>query len=477
MADLIATIDDAIGDRIEAATRNHHRRRLGRLGWARAFEPDDGLWAAGDPPPRSGNSVEVLIDGGHAFPEMASVIREASSHVHIAGWFLSPDVRVSSDPPLTLKQLLAEVAHRVEVRLLLWAGAPIPTMRRSVRRVAENLADAAPVEFAVDSNERPLHCHHEKIIVVDDEVAFVGGLDLTTRNGDRFDSSKHRERGAIGWHDATTRLRGPIVADVAQHFRMRWGEVTGRTLPESAPPAPAGDVEAQILRTVPEKVYRAVPKGDFRILEAYVRAFSSAEHFIYIESQYLWSPEIAAVLRDKLANPPSDDFRMVIVLPSKANTGTDDTLGQLSELAEADHGGGNRLLACTLYARAADQAQPIYVHAKIGIVDDAWLTIGSANLNDHSLFNDTEMNVLVVNPVLARQTRHRLWAEHLETTLADVQGDVVTVVDTMWKPIATEQLRRQQGGESLTHRLARLPHLSKRSKRLVGPIQSLFLDG
>ena len=99
------------------------------------------------------------------------------------------------------------------------------------------------------------------------------------------------------------------------------------------------------------------------------------------------------MLRDKLRRPPADDFRLLLLLPAKANTGTDDTRGMLAELMEADAGAG-RLLACTLYARHGPVSDPVYVHAKVAIVDDAWLTIGSANLNEHSLFNDTEMNVV-----------------------------------------------------------------------------------
>ena len=91
----------------------------------------------------------------------------------------------------------------------------------------------------------------------------------------------------------------------------------------------------------------------------------------------------------------------------------------LGELIDADAGAG-RVLACTLYARAGALADPVYVHAKVGIVDDDWLTIGSANLNEHSLFNDTEMNVVVRDPQLVRSTRCRLWAEHLELPLDEL---------------------------------------------------------
>jgi phosphatidylserine/phosphatidylglycerophosphate/cardiolipin synthase-like enzyme len=119
---------------------------------------------------------------------------------------------------------------------------------------------------------------------------------------------------------------------------------------------------------------------------------------------------------------------------------------------------------------------PVYVHAKIGIVDDEWLTLGSANLNEHSLFNDTEVNVVARDPVLARGVRLGLWAEHLERPVEDVAGDPADVVDTLWRPIAEEQLQRRSRGAPLEHRLARLPHVSRRSSRLRGPINALLVD-
>jgi phosphatidylserine/phosphatidylglycerophosphate/cardiolipin synthase-like enzyme len=257
---------------------------------------------------------------------------------------------------------------------------------------------------------------------------------------------------------------------------MRWHEVTNETLPPVSPAAPAGDVELQVVRTVPEKIYDAVPRGDFRIAESYVRAFREAQRLIYVENQFLWSPEIALVLREKLLDPPSDDFRMVFVLPSKPTTGVDDTRGVLGELVETDDDQG-RLLACSLYARSGPHADPIYVHAKIAIVDDNWLTIGSANLNEHSLFNDTEMNVVTHDAELARHTRLRLWSEHLELSVDEIQDDPVRAIDELWRPISEEQLERRLAGKPMTHRLARLPHVSKRSARLLGPLSGLLVDG
>ena len=472
--------DRKLGAAISHAVRAHHRRRLGRAGWLAALDAPAGGWAAGEPQSRPGNSLEILIDGAEALPRMATQLARAESHVHIAGWYFSPDFALARDEePTILRDLLAGLAERVEVRVLVWAGAPLPPFRPSrgmVRRMRESLCKGTQIQCALDKKERPMHCHHEKTIVIDDRVAFVGGIDLTSESSDRFDSSAHHARGQVGWHAARAQLPGPAVADVAEHFRMRWQEVTGEELGSGVTPQPTGDVEVQIVRTVPEHIYKAKPGGDFRILESYLRALRSAQRLIYLENQFLWSPEIAEILSDKLLRHPHDDFRLLIVLPAKPNAGGDDTRGMLAELVEADAGAG-RFLACTLFARAGRLADPVYVHAKIGIVDDAWLTLGSANLNDHSLFNDTEMNVVAHDEALARQTRLRLWAEHLELSIEQVAGEPAQVIDDHWKPISKEQLARRQAGQPLTHRLVRLPHVSKRTERLLGPLQGLLLDG
>ena len=109
----------------------------------------------------------------------------------------------------------------------------------------------------------------------------------------------------------------------------------------------------------------------------------------------------------------------MILLPAKANNGHDDTLGQLGVLAAADDGAG-RLLATTIRSLTGERVDRLYVHAKVGIVDDRWLTVGSANLNAHSLLNDTEMNVVTDDPELARATRLRLWSEHLDVDAATI---------------------------------------------------------
>ena len=475
---MLSRIDAAIGARVEDAVRAHHRRRLRRIGHEHVLDAHEREWAAGaTAPPRPGNAVDVLVDGAEALPQIAEAIEGARDSVWLAGWHFDPRFRLRRDDARTLRELLAEAAERVHVRVLAWGGAPLPLFhpdRGEVREARDELVRGTKIEMVLDARERPFHCHHEKLVVVDDELAFVGGIDLTSYAGDRFDTSDHPVRPSVGWHDATSRIRGPAVADVAAHIRLRWAELTGDVVP--APPAPkaAGDVELQVVRTVPERVYRRLPRGEFSILESYLRALRKARRLVYLENQFLWSPEIVEVLEEKLRQPPDDRFRLVVVLPARPNNGNDDTRGQLGILAEAD-ALAHRFLACTLYEHGGKR--PVYVHAKIGIVDDEWLTLGSANLNEHSLFNDSEVNVVTHDPGLARATRLRLWSEHLDLPVEEVDRDPTPIVDDVWHPLAQRQLELLRSGERPTHRLVRLPHVSRRVGALRGPLSGLLVDG
>lgn len=471
-------VDRRIGETVSAAVCRHHVRRLDRLGKA-ALVAQSGGWAADSPPPRPGNRLEVLIDGEAALGRMVDELSRAASTVCLTGWFLSPDfVMRNGTSPVVVRNLLAELAGRLDVRVLLWAGAPLPVFRpsrRTVRQTRDELRRSG-IRCELDAHERPLHCHHEKTIVVDGRLAFVGGIDLTAMAGDRRDSQRHPARADVGWHDVATVVEGPVVADVAAHFALRWHGVTGETLP--APPAPpeAGTSTVQLARTVPEGMYPGLPRGSFGILETYTRAIRSARELVYLESQYLWSPEIVRLLAEKLRHPPTERFRVLIVLPGHPYGGADDTRGGLAELDAADAGAG-RVLACALYAPAGRVADLIYVHAKVGIIDDRVLIVGSANLNDHSMFNDTEAVLVTDDAGLAAHTRHRLWAEHLECDEDDVAGDPAEIIDTRFRPRAEEQAARRRRGEPMTARLSRLEGTSLGATRLLGPLEGLLVDG
>ncbi|WP_431907780.1 phospholipase D-like domain-containing protein [Amycolatopsis thermoflava] len=479
---LLDKVDERLGDALEHALCAHHERRLRRLGWGEVLEPtgtEDRF--GGRAATRHGNRLEVLVDGEEALPAIAAAIRGAKSHVHIANWHASPDFRLTREPDApTLRDLLASTAQRgVDVRLLLWAGPPVPAFqptRGLVRAEQRKFTENTAVRCVLDARERTMHCHHEKLVVVDDEVAFVGGVDFTALEGDRHDSREHPPDRPIGWHDLMTRLRGPVVADVAEHFRRRWTEVAGEDLPEPKTPEPAGTTNVQLLRTVPDKTYAFAPRGEFTILDAYLRALRSARRLVYLENQFLWSPEIAEVLIGKLCDPPDEKFRVVLLLPRKPSNGADTTRGQLGRLLDADDG-NDRLLATTISSHDGESSAPVYVHAKLGIVDDEWMTIGSANLNEHSLFNDTEVNVATDDRDLIRATRLRLWAEHLRRPAADLDADPTDIVDNLWRPIAEDQAERERRGEPRTHRLVLLPGVSRRAERLQGPLRGLLVDG
>src|SRR5437016_570026 len=155
-SNLLARGDAMVGDRIEALIRTHHRRRLARVGWRRAFESSARLWADGDPPPRNGNDVKILIDGASFLPRLAEELARAESHVHIAGWYLSTELALVRDRDRrVLLDLLAELARKVDVRVLLWAGAPLPLFkpsRAAVREVAEHLRGVG-LQVGLDAKE------------------------------------------------------------------------------------------------------------------------------------------------------------------------------------------------------------------------------------------------------------------------------------------------------------------------------------
>ena len=467
--DVLAAVDARMGALIESATNAHHHRRLRRVGWERAYSGDEDGWAKGSIPIRPGNHVDVHVDGAAALPSIAASISAARSSVHVAGWAITPSFRLErGQHHRTLRSLLAEAAERVPVRVLVWGGSPIPVLhptRSETEASVSALIAGTRIQAARDTRNRPMHCHHEKLVIVDDETAFVGGIDLTDIDGDRFDAAPHSIRRGLGWHDAAVALTGPSVADVAEHFALRWQATTGERLAPVSVPDHTGSSRVQVVRTVPEGNYAALPRGDFSVLESYIGALRGAQRLIYLENQFLWSVEIVAVLRQLLDDPPSADFRLCIVLPQRPNNGNDDTRGQLSLLHEADR--HHRLLAGTV-GPTAPSAPPVYVHAKVGIVDDRWVTVGSANLNEHSLFNDTEVNVVSDDAQLARTLRDRLWSEHLEM---DCSGqDPLVVLEEVWRPRLADHSGKR-------HRLRALPAVSRRSARLMGPLKGLLVDG
>ena len=266
------------------------------------------------------------------------------------------------------------------------------------------------------------------------------------------------------------------MRDVAAHFALRWEATAGEALalPERHP-APPGDTTVQFVRTVPEGAYRVLPRGEFSILETYIRALRSAQHLIYLENQFLWSPEIVHILETKLRNPPIDDFRVVVLLPHKANNGQDDTRGMLGRLVAADDG-GKRFLATTILSRSGERSGPLYVHAKIGIVDDA--------LARDRLGQPQRAHAVQRHRGRRRHLRPGARPRHPPAPLGRAprarrrrrrpRPRRRRALAPDRRPSSSSAAAR---GEPLTHHLVELPGVSRRSRRLLGPLDALVVDG
>lgn len=446
--------------------RRRHRRMLrkGSIDTTRlrqaqaAWWSDDPRWYPSGTPPRRHNRVTPLIDGEQFFAALHTALTDAQNYVYVIGWCLTPHIPLLRGDAETLARtglldLLTATAQRVPVRVLLWSGtrAFIPPTRRLMGTVQRTLVAEGNgnLRCALDASAHFTHCHHQKSIVVDGQVAFVGGMDLTTLEGDRWDRPGHALRAGPTWHDVHLRIEGEAVADVEHNFRQRWQATTGGDDLPRRPPAsdPSWQTPAQIVRTIPRAVYPFAPRGEFGIHHAYIRALRQARRLIYLENQYLWSDDVMDALIAAMNRPGTDSLRIVIVLPAHAARGKWDNDWHVSKLRDADQGRGI-VSVYSLYTsgpragRRPITYRPTYVHAKVAIIDDEWLTVGSANLNDRGLVTDSEINVVVRDEEIARNLRIDLWAEHLALPREQVaQADSQALVDQTWVERAAENAR------------------------------------
>ncbi len=375
-----------------------------------------------------------------------------------------------SDELSVLSVLEHAVNKEVDVKILLWDTYKFPFQPQpSPKKVQETLAASGICCLLDDSHmgllKHPMMAHHQKTAVVDSRLAFVGGIDMMVENDgdyDRWDTKGHHyhtplrlgKDGTVphSWHDVHVMFEGAAVADVEHNFRQRWNAVVqlhelkpSLILLEEMPALPTNSkssrfpgmdstVRLQVTRTIPKEVYTFTPEeGISTILQTYKRAFANAKRFIYIEIQYLGRRTFMGFENPALGlpHPEMDELfhtlagalaRGVVVtllLPDNPNVGrefTDEGLNYLWELAPHAVSTG-ALQAYTLGSSFQDQDRTlyhsVYVHAKTTIVDDVWITLGSANLNNRGMLNDTEMNVAIMHPELAHRLRVFLMAEHL----------------------------------------------------------------
>jgi phosphatidylserine/phosphatidylglycerophosphate/cardiolipin synthase-like enzyme len=404
----------------------------------------------------AGNLVVPHVHGAGYFARLLQVVgaTQAGDRIFFTDWRSDADERLTEDGP-TIGELLALAARRgVEVRGLLWRSHS-DKMRFNAQ---ENLHLGAVIneaggEALFDERVRRGGSHHQKLVVVlrqgrpADAVAFVGGLDLC--HG-RRDDAEHlgdpqappldeRYGPRPPWHDASLEIRGPAVSHVLDVFSERWDDPTPldhrnpyralvhrsagmprhpESLPERWDPPPAcGPHEVQVLRTYPAKhpPFPFAPDGERSIAHAYERAFARARRLVYIEDQYFWSRVVVQTLADALRREPA--LQVIAVVPrfpeeDSAVSGTPMRLGQQQAVDVLREAGGSRF---AMYDPENAAGTPVYVHAKVCVVDDAWMTCGSDNLNLRSWTHDSEVTCAVVDPEgrLPHEFRTTLWAEHL----------------------------------------------------------------
>jgi phosphatidylserine/phosphatidylglycerophosphate/cardiolipin synthase-like enzyme len=302
--------------------------------------------------------------------------------------------------------------------------------------------------------------HHEKLCVIDDEIVFLGGLDITTKRKDDWEHDN-----AFPWHDVACRLEGPVATFFARHFRSRWNEEredsiaflkslkapegikempNGITIPELATDVPEtkpvkGGVEVKPMRTISKQsrswLSRSPTTQITEIRETYLDIISKAEDFIYIENQYIRSTAIAEALSKRAKQKKQLELLMVLpLIPEDAFVEDEPNIatrhGQYLREKNTDmlyDAFGDRLgIYCMQMPRDDKLPDPeeddpdeiikntIYIHAKTMVCDDKIAIIGSANLNDRSLVTDTETAIAWRGADSVKKFRVRLWEHALD---------------------------------------------------------------
>jgi len=418
----------------------------------------DGSWV-------EGNLVRPLVHGAPYFRRLYDELCQLRSgdRVYFTDWRGDSDEALYPDGP-SLGTVLCDLARSgVEVRGLLWRSHSdhLSFNAQENQRLGTELNEAG-AEVLLDQRVRRLASHHQKLFVIrhrgsaERDIAFVGGIDLSHQRRD--DAEHHgdpqqapmdpRYGDRAPWHDVALELRGPVVGDLLRTFIERWDDphpLDRRTpyrvliqrlarmprhtseLPETFPDPPeAGRSAVQVLRTYAHKHpgFPFAPRGEYSVARAYRKAFSRARSLIYVEDQYLWSSVVAEGLCEALERSP--ELRLIVVVPRYPDadgriSGPPARYGQLQAIRALQATAPDRV---GIYDLENAAGVPIYVHAKVCIVDDEWFTCGSDNFNRRSWTNDSELTCAVLDPEVARSLRTELWSEHLGTdpSLDPVEG-------------------------------------------------------
>jgi len=375
----------------------------------------------------------ILMENGVYFDALASAISKAQRSIVLLGWQFDPRTRL--DPETRAGDRQAEIGHQLrklvrsrpelDVRLLIWKSPLlIAASQGFYPHKAQRWFRKRMVEFRLDSPGPIGACHHQKVVVIDDRVAFCGGGDVST---DRWDSIEHLDgdprrcqpSGLISAprHETMCVMDGAAARALGDLARERWFRATWeRTIPDEVETDPWPDGVEPDLLDVPVGIARTEPKwggrGEVRENEAlYLAAIRHARRLIYLENQYFTSPAIAEALAERLGEEDGPEIVLVSTgnSPSWFDKMTMDTARSevMFRLESADR--HHRFFA---FAPRTRQGERIIVHAKVSVFDDEVLRIGSTNLNNRSMGLDTECDVAVEPTDVAgceaiRDFRHR----------------------------------------------------------------------
>jgi phosphatidylserine/phosphatidylglycerophosphate/cardiolipin synthase-like enzyme len=401
--------------------------------------------------------VRVIVDAESYFDLMQQAMLKARRRILLIGWDFDTRIHLTHGRrwwqkgfkrqfPARLGSFipwLVRHCRTLEVRILKWGMGSLEVAGRGSMMV--DMVRWFPhkrIDLEFDSMH-PVACsHHQKLAVIDDQLAVCGGIDMTDR---RWDTREHREvderRKRPGgsrygpWHDMTMMLEGPVARALDELARDRWRRAGHEPL---APLEPAKhsawpddlaphfeNIEIGIARTRAE--YEGDP-GVREIEELFLRQIARARRFIYAESQYFASRAVAEAMCARLS--ADDPPEIVIINPETADGWVESTVMDpardrlVQAIRQADRHG--RFHIFTPYSGAT----PIYVHAKLLIVDDEILRIGSANFNNRSMGLDSECDVFVdcARPAnggcgsAIRALRHSLLSEHCGLDADEVAG-------------------------------------------------------
>lgn len=407
----------------------------------------------------------MVIDAANYFRLARQAMLRAKSQILLIGWDFDTriclDYEADDGAPAELGAFLSWLPkHRpgLQVHILKWDLGAIYLLGRgtTLLRLAR-WAASKQIHFKLDSAHPPGASHHQKIVVIDDALAFCGGIDMT---GSRWDTREHRDRDDRRrrpttrrryepWHDATMAVDGDAAAALGELSRKRWQIAGGNPLRK---PAAGSDPWPQELEPHFRNVDIAIARtrgaqGDrrpVREIEAlYLDMIGGAKRFVYAENQYFASRAVCEAICKRLAEPDGPEF--VIVNPKTSQGWLDDEVMSparaelLDRVRECDGHGRFRI-----FTPVTEGGEDIYVHSKITIADDSQLRVGSANLNNRSLGFDSECDLLIDSGHAAnegageaiRALRADLLAEHLGVSVDTVEarfaetGSLVRAIDS-----------------------------------------------